>query len=238
MQRLMTLLSSALVLVCAQGISTVSHAQTDPAVNSLVAGAKALQFEINSDFDITSFQGTVISYKVQTSSRSATRIGLSVSLTGVDFVETELFDVGDISIPIKDNRQFMRLSIQRVFYRTPAERSGFFWGFGSLVSFRRSETESNVRNATSNELTIVTADFRRWSAGAAVLAGVEVFLFKRVSLLGEYELDIVYSHSKNTLSHRSFSNGTLAGGFDEEIITKRWALAAERVKFGVSVYFL
>ena len=232
---------SSFALVFILSCPTYAQGQTDQAKNSLVAGAKALQFEIDSDFDITSFQGSVISYKVHSSSGSATRIGLSLSLTGDDLSEFGLQADGSSRIPTKKNQQFVGFVLQRVFHTSTAERTSFFWGLGFVGSFLRSETESSSRTTTpagENEVTKRMANLTEWSGGASVLAGVEVFLGERVSLLGEYRLDLIYTRTDMSFRGERFLDGSLRSGFEDANIIERWDLAAQPVKFGISVYFL
>lgn len=71
------------ILVFCTGFGTV-YAQTDelPKIdtkNSLLKGAWALQFQINNNFSVSSFQGSTLSAKRHFSNKKAMRFGVSLS---------------------------------------------------------------------------------------------------------------------------------------------------------------
>jgi hypothetical protein len=72
-----------LAALCAAGAAARAQETTGlPFESPLAGGRKALQFAVTQGFQLNSFSGSVLSYKVQRSPRSAVR--LSLSLFGED----------------------------------------------------------------------------------------------------------------------------------------------------------
>jgi hypothetical protein len=75
-----------------------------------------------------------------------------------------------------------------------------------------------------------------WSAGLSAVMGVEWFLRKNLSLLAEYGTLIKYTHNKRTTTF--INNDPLRSQItQEEVVSKRFAINDQAVKFGISLYF-
>ena len=90
----------------------------------LKAGTKALQFQIQNDFLLRSFDGSTISIKKQKSSDRAYRLGLTVSADLSNRDESQTSFSGTSNGIVEDlNSQDIHLSLQKLFYTTAANRA-------------------------------------------------------------------------------------------------------------------
>jgi hypothetical protein len=160
-----------LAVVAIAGLSNPVLAQN----NSLRDGAWALQFAVDDNFMLESFQGATISAKHHYSDATALRYGLTL-----DFL-SETDEGGD-----DENELSVALATQYLMYPTVDrgrnDRVHLFWGFGPEVAFMRTENETTE------------ATDRTWRGAVTVLVGGEWFVHRRVSLTGEYSTSLFYAN--------------------------------------------
>ncbi|MBW6457952.1 MAG: hypothetical protein K0B52_02200 [FCB group bacterium] len=196
--------------------------------------SQCLQFKIGSNFSLSSFSGSTISYKKHTSENRAYRIGISLSgrirnqLYLLDHVTDSLdqrqtSDRNDLSIGL--SAQFLKY--------LPFKHSYFYYGYGPSLSYsstlRKSlweyfltgewEAPSDETIGTVNEINI----------GISWLAGVEIFITRAVSIHGEYSQGLFYLYSQYKYS----------GNPDRDVIERisHLGLSAGGARIGCSFYF-
>lgn len=198
---------------------SVSYAQKADSVQVLQPGAQALQFQITDDFNLSSFSGTLISYKRQISDRVATRIGVSFNgfIRGKNFTnqtnETDALGMGFN----------LGLSYTWMHYLNPDAVITFYYGYGPGVNigYQKRDTEFNDRS-------VMLKETRLGIAGLAY-AGVEWFFHESMSIHAEYSASVRFNYIRR---ERESING-----FEPVASTKSISLGGDGVRFGISVYF-
>ena len=192
----------------------------------------ALQFQIDRDFTLSAFQGTILSAKYQVSVQNAFRLGVSGDLAkssekdneeGPSYYregseeESSMYDIG--------------LTFQYLRYPNPTNRILVFYGIGpfwryTTDSYSFAYTEEDDESEDKRESTRKT-----WRLGVAGVMGVEWFVTRDISLLGEYGIQAGYYSRKSSWEEEDYFEGT------DEIKRSRVFLEPSSVKFGLSVYF-
>ncbi len=188
------------------------EAQESKQVNSLKKGNWAIQFQINDNFSLSSFQGSSISAKYHFSNKKALRFGLTLSGGFSD-------KNGDVLIESSTNNQNIGISTQYTIYPAVNKEVNFFFGFGPNVVLVHTNTESKYQNTQTN------IEDTHWSIGVSGIVGVEWFVKRSISFLAEYSSSFNYNSDKRKDSH------------DNESHTKSYDLNSKSVKFGLSLYF-
>ncbi len=198
--------------------------------NSLEKGKKALQFGVNSNFTLGSFQGSAISIKKHNSDGSAWRFGMSLYLDfgGIGhsrWTEDSLIvdDNGD------DNSQKIGLDLQKIFYPNREAEVNIYYGLGPTLVFENSKRQSYAYSS----MDIRTKTDKAWRVGGRVLVGAEWFATKNISLMAEYSSSLLYRYRKTTQETR-YDNGSVDG---TEYSSDALQFASSYVRFGLSAYF-
>ena len=197
--------------------------------NSLKKGAWALQFTVDRNFSLTSFQGSTFTIKKHTSDAIAYRLGISTSFEygEQDFTST----YGDTSYGSSgENRRVLQFgfNLLRVKYTSTQKAVNFFWGLGPRADYTYNK---NVYPNYANESRLEKT--QSWSAGLSGVLGVEWFAIPSISLLAEYSSSIVYKYSKQT----SITDYNSAPDRFYENAQGSVGVSNSGVRFGLSAYF-
>ncbi len=168
------------------------------ATTSLLAGEKidtkgtwALQFGLESDVRLTSFQGTTLSLQKVTMGEAVWRMGLGLSLTTQDReTEQSTEDSSYISSSEDNSSSSVSLTIQRLFKLSSSTRIHPYVGIGPLARLNGSSRESDSHNNPTRK-----QEYDSWSLGARTIFGAEWFVTGYLSLLAEYTLDATFDSS-------------------------------------------
>jgi hypothetical protein len=184
--------------------ATAVAAQTPPVAaparaNSLAPGAWAVQFQVENDFTLEPFNGTMISLKRQFTSHSALRLGVGLDLSATDedeYVATSIDDTLAASRSLDDDveNQVFRLDLLYVRYPDPAAAVNWYWGAGPSMRYQHNESTSNGLYDDSRAITYHSQS-ESWSLGALGCLGAEWFAGKNVSLHAEYYVTLYYTES-------------------------------------------
>jgi len=228
-----------LLLICAFATITASAQTADKQrANSLVDGAWALQFEIDEDLDLKSFEGTTISLKKHTGDGSAWRLALNLSFRFDDDEHSSTTD-GEPSGTTRDtegNRQSIGILVNRIKYPNPNAEVNFFYGFGPKLAYSHSEYTTISIWTTDTRSSESCTSTNSFSVGVVGVIGVEWFATKSISLLGEYGSALMVSKSKTTNETTWYEDYPTrrSGNEDKDSGISFGALA---VRLGLSVYF-
>lgn len=224
-----------------------SFAQTDnPERQYLSDSSSALQFQIGSNFTLSSFQGSTISYKYHLSRTSALRGGLSLDLSSGDredgtdnFANDTIYSISNGNTDSKSFR--IQIRMQYIYYFNPGSKFLLYTGAGPLFGYEKTNYKNEtITNVPGFAPAMSIADQKRSSsyAGISGLLGVEWFASSGISLSAEYGLDIRYIWDKENQeqkrsqisypNYRTVSSSKLTG----------WQIYGNSVKFGLSVYFM
>lgn len=177
--------------------------------------SRALQFQISEDF-LSSFTGSVISYKWHLSADEARRLGVSLNAS---YLARELTSTPGNNNTANSSNINISVVFSWMYYINPDAVIKFYYGYGPALSFGYGESQIESPNGTKREVTNT-----RYSIAALGYAGVEWFFLPSMSLHAEYRASISVS-SINEEGERSESEGT------------NFRLGGNGVLFGLSVYF-
>ena len=198
----------------------------------LNGGTKALQFQIQNDFLLRSFDGTTISLKKQKSSDRAYRLGLTIDASITDDNQSST-NAGGTSTNDQDaNSQNVAILLQKVFYTHPTNRTYAYFGVGPTGSVARSKSSGTATN-TSGAVVKTSSLGRTWAAGLTGSFGVEWFAYRSISFLAEYNTSAVISW----LKQRSETSPTGGPVSIQETKRTTYHLSDDGVRFGLAVYF-
>jgi hypothetical protein len=212
----------------------------DARANSLYPGSWSLQFQITDEIGLKPFNGMIVSAKRHFSEHSALRLGLHFDVDWDDGAGTGRHEVEDTLADWYDSgshKEYQEFTIDLSYlnYPSPGSYVNLFWGVGPLVSFYRSEANSDEEDP--NYGTTARRDYSRsWDIGALGLIGAEWFLAKRFSFHSEYRASVIYG--------RAFAESARVRSYPGDITTRTversesdgWALDGN-VILGLSVYF-
>ncbi|HEX2869348.1 MAG TPA: hypothetical protein VHO03_20055 [Ignavibacteriales bacterium] len=239
-------LIAVVLFVAFTSLQLNAQTQTSSSEN-LSDSSKALQFQIASNFTLTSFQGTVFSYKHHLSRNTALRIGLSIGLGGQnrDGETTGFYVERDSVFPVSNNGTdrtgaSIQLTAQHIWYFNPASKVLLFGGAGPLAGYdyNYEKTESILGSAGSSPMISNNeTKSKQWSFGISGVMGVEWFVSKGISLSAEYGLQANYywwdSEGTGTYTNSSFDHITQKANTS----VKGWNLSGNYAKLGLSLYF-
>lgn len=196
-------------------------------------GRFALQFQINENFSLSSFQGTIFSGKYNFSPRNAVRLGISINFGDLESDETSsrtdtnLVTTGES----KHNSFNIIFKTQYIYTMSITNNIGFFVGAGPFLEYFKAESEAKWDTNIINSLRTYSSD--RIGIGMDLINGVEWMFTGNMSLSAEYGLKFTYltSEDKRTTSD-SIGNGAI-----EESNNKVFSITGNHINFGITVYF-
>jgi hypothetical protein len=214
-------------------LAPLGYAETDTDLD----GAKALQFEITDNFNLSAFQGAAISLKKHTSNSFAWRLGLDLNLQVSDQESASERDYEAYAESIRDeNSQIINLRLQGLFYPHHTAGIRLFYGFGPVFGFSHRKSVKVEERIEYNRITENTSKLNTWKAGLTGVLGVEWFPAKRISLLAEYVSEFTYEYMKSTSESVAMVPDDIFST-KSETINKNVRFYPAQVRFGLSVYF-
>jgi len=196
--------------------------------------SQCLQFQIGSNFNLGSFQGSTISYKKHISNSRAYRVGISISGKIEDRID---FDNSDTdSLDFRQITDYDNLGIEltgQYLKYLKHKYSYFYYGYGPKVIYSRAYQKYYSEDYITGDWER-SSDLRKYygysiQVGLELVAGVEVFLTNSISIHGEYSEDISYK--------RTWSKQPYTGNDYRTININEYSLDFGGVKFGCSFYF-
>ena len=199
-------------------------------------GRCALLFQVGSNFTLQSFNGATLAFKYQMNKRSALRFGVTLngSSNTDDFNYT--FSNPDTMINGNEKRQSYGISITALYlyYNRIIRDVAVYCGGGPLLGLTYSR--DNQLYATNNQPNRDNKS-NGYNAGLSFVGGVEWYLTKNISLLGEYGFSAGYNYSINHYNVEMVpANTTYINSFRTEKISG-YSFGGSTVRLGVSVYF-
>lgn len=222
----------AISLLC---ISCIFSQKTDSTKTMhFKKGDKALQFKVSSLFSISSFQGSVFSFKKHYSPEKAVRIGLSITSDYEDLAGDD-HDLDDSTvIDLVSKRNYISLAIvsQFITYKENSNNMFLYYGIGPNISLLYAiRNNKRIREELNQDEYIYFTDDRSISIGVSGVIGVEWFYNNNISFLAEYAPSFSFGYKYNKevrFSNYNNNDGLLKGTFIK---------AASSAKMGISFYF-
>lgn len=201
-----------------------AHAQGNDKVHSFGKGSRALQFQINNNFSLSSFSGSAFSYKRQISENRAHRISLGI--------QNLLINLSEPDSPNEEESLNFDSNISTSFtwmnYLYPENDIKFYYGYGPGLHFGYQTSENEDVNIKTTQTTF------NWGISGYGYSGVEWFFHPSISLHAEYRALI-------RADFRTRENSILNKQTDDENTNKFkgniLSLSGNGVRFGLSVYF-
>ena len=193
-------------------------------VDNIKKGSFALQFKVNENFKITDFNGALISAKYHYSKSAGIQFGFEIN-SSRDKSEYNIMAAPDYST---DERIIeICMLIQHILYIKKKASSGLYWGIGPF--FNLSNIKERYIEYTSPDDSF-SRDYRNKVIGIGITNsfGVEIYIWKNLSLLAEYNLSLKYEYEKK-------HDFIIPPG--ERIKNHFWTLKSDEIKVGFSVYF-
>ncbi len=224
------------IILCSFFANTI-YGENQNLTNSIQKGAKALQFQIDKDFTLSSFQGSLISYKWNSSDKTAWRIGLNLDAEKQECSSDNTYQDTLIS-ESDDNRKSCGIGIttQYVIYPYPEKNIQLYYGIGPIANYNYGKIKQKQICIIGPDERVISTTSKRisWSVGASLIAGLEWFVKKNISIHAEYGISLKYEKYKET-SHEKYSDSSDERKMSDS--SKRYLLNPMKVRFGLSVYF-
>jgi hypothetical protein len=207
--------------------------------SSLLAGEKintegmwALQFGIEAETRLTSFQGTALSLQKTTNAGAIWRMGLGMNFFTQNRESEQSDEDSSYVISTDDNGSTtISFTLQRLFKLSSSTRIHPYVGIGPLVSYSHNSSEHIAPLQPIDERSNDS-----WALGARTVFGAEWFVTSYLSLLGEYSLDASYGWAKSKHT-RTYDT---SGGFETfvtETKTNSFKVSPGSTRLAVSLYF-
>lgn len=206
------IISSFFLFALLLSLPQLSFAQS---AEALTGDAEALQFRVTPNFQLSSFQGTLLSYKWHTSPSNAYRVGASFALQSQD---TQFTD-DDTDPPVQSN-QSIGLRGQYLTYLGGESDIEPYYGVGPQLSYSRQAQEDPAGNSVTQST---------FEIGVNGAAGVEWFVWSNVSFTAEYGASLEYISEGQT--------NDPANGDESSASRSQWRLGGNGILFGLSAYF-
>jgi len=220
------LLSSFLLIILLHTNSIAQETETHK-------GLYAFQFQISSNFTLSSFQGTVLSGKYNFTENDAVRLGLSINQNNQSRNSLIIYNnpLTTSSNIIDNAKNTYEIILQ--YLRNNYLRNNFNFYYGGGPSFQYSHNRNKNYMAGQN-YTEYTDRFR--SFGITALAGIEWYFNESMSLSAQYGLTYYYYEDVY-----NSDNGTNIIEIIQQSSTKNktsgFQINPNSVLFGLTIYF-
>ncbi len=180
------------LILAALLISTCFSQSSDTVGYSLEKGSWSLQFQVGNDFQLTSFDGVIVSLKYHFTPKFAFRFGAGMNLSSNDIQITDFeYSTGEFfDEPVSKSVRDFLLTTYFLLYPKPNALFKIFFGIGPRGTYAFSHDEG----FNTNIIKIIRED-EIWSAGLNGIFGVEWFPTGYLSLFGEYSVYGTYGKS-------------------------------------------
>jgi opacity protein-like surface antigen len=225
-----------ILLLC--NIFSLSNAQTLPD-SSKVFGDHSMQFRVYDFISLSSFKGTLLSYKHHTSDESAFRFGVSLRFQKYNTEESiERTHIDSVFLDQDRDHNYASIEIMAEYikYFNPRDEVKVFMGIGPRVEFSIKNFDTDDVSAYGYSYTNIHKN-NRYEFGLTFSYGLEWFFMKSMSLHAEYGFNLSYFYDEyKTENVRVYSDFTT---WNENRETKQNGFEFDDTGaiLGLSVYF-
>lgn len=209
--------------------------------SSRVFKSNSLQFNVYNFVSLSSFKGSMLSYKYHRSDKTAYRVGVGVRARSWDeevsrdefYIDTTMFD---------EDRDRLIVSIDFVVeylrYFSVHKDIKIFAGFGPVASFDiNQQNNKKISGSGTDSNSDYKSTIDHYDFGLSFSYGLEWFFRKNMSLHAEYGFNLTYFIDNYTKTiYTIYTDGSILNVDDSE---KRHgiAIADHGALLGLSVYF-
>ena len=242
-------ISLIISLLCGLCVSLLYSQEETQNINSLKAGAWALQFGVGGNFTLSSFQGTSIAAKYHFTNRTAVRAGVTLygaigDGTSSNSSEQGATNMSSGSSGSSSNSVTTILNIQYLWYLNSSAPVQFYLAIGPSIAYSHTSSDEDGTAINSYASSYVTRStsvnrFNQFAIGASGAAGVEWFPATWISLRAEYSEGIKYQWSSAKSTHTTTNSlpDVPVSTLSTSTTGKGWALNDQGVSFGLNIYF-
>lgn len=201
--------------------------------NSLTKGSWAVQFQVGSNFTLSSFENVIISLKTHFSPKLALRFGVGVNAYYndrlFDFIENYNTYTGS-NIPLNNNDLRITLLAKMLYYFNPKSTINIFAGLGPIGTYSNSRSEYFQIEGRKTYRT-----YYSWDAGLNGVLGCEYFPLHFLSIFAEYSVSATYGESTEKVYSENYYTKEVRDYYKYE--TKNLIFTGNTVRMGLSLYF-
>lgn len=201
----------------------------------------ALQFQISSNFTLSTFSGSTLSLKRKLSDHTSLRFGLGINSTIYDAdwgINSSIDEEATNESDDNETKYSFDLSALYLWNTKIKNEVSAYYGIGPSLGYsyyKRSQgntnTSSNHKSSTINNYTSNVLGF-----GTIGALGVEWYVRENISILAEYSAAITYNfQSENKDSNQSYNSSNISQR--EERRTDNFRFSSLGAKLGVAIYF-
>ncbi len=208
-------------------LSSAAFGQSDSVV--FAKGLKSLQFSVADFIQLSSFQGSLISYRVFRSDKSATRIGITANGNHVNnnhkytsipvdtskYERHDKFSEAHVSLYVLRQNYFKKSGILNMYYTL-----GMVTGFDHSYYNDRRQNYFYSRNMAS--------------IGPVASVGFEWMFYKNFTLSAEYMSEGRFSYGKEREQHGNYGQDT---NYRRDATIDSYSFFSKGVLFGLSAFF-
>lgn len=208
--------------------------------------SRAIQFRINDNFNLSSFQGSVISYKKHITEQNAYRIGISLSKNFQSEEGNKYYDLwskdtlyNDTESSINNIHKKWGFAIMAQWLKYSESNYGIFTFFGvgpkATYTYFYSENETRSLDSSWTDLNYHVIESNIINIGMTCTLGVEWFFRNNMSLHSEYLT--TYTLGKRKYSIEDINEDYLRKRVTKEKTETPINSLSSSVEFGLSIYF-
>ena len=200
-----------------------------------------LQFSIEDNFKLSSFNGTTIALKKQFSEKSAMRLELSMNFDARDVdskIDTNNNYADEYLIDDKYDSHYTSLNSYYMFESPRPNNITLYFGMGPKFSYSR-----RIHDYTKNPqleygyITKIKTDSKSFGYGLSSIFGVEWNFYKNFALNAEYGLSMTYSTDKDISTAKRIYDSEITEIEKTTDDGKSFRISNKPVKLGLAVYF-
>jgi hypothetical protein len=215
---------------------TSNFAQTKDSTiqkNSLRKGIWGVQFQIGSNFTLSSFENVIVSLKTHFSPKFAVRFGVGVNANSSDQTldyKEYYYGYTGTDIPTNNNSLNIMILAKVLYYFNPKSSINLFIGFGPIGTYSHYYNErfylDGYKEYTENN---------SWGGGLNGVLGCEIFPLRFLSIFAEYSVTATFDKRTSNDSVEDYYTRVVEEFYN--VKSTNFNLTGNTVRFGLSLYF-
>jgi hypothetical protein len=206
----------------------------------------SIQFQIGGLLNLSSFQGTLISYKYQVSDNFGFRFGIGIifddNKNDIDekYTTTANPDSHLSQINSSDNNYRYILLSQFIYYFNPLKKIKSYAGVGPYFSYNSLINDQNKIIYVTSEYEYEENNKRdafTYQIGISAAYGFEWFFYDNMSLIAEYGLLFFYYKTETKDTNQTILTEPMVLTQTRDRKIDGWRFEDSKVKLGLSIYF-
>jgi len=226
-------------LLSSNSIAQTGDIVTEEKVNYLEKDKWAIIFEVGTYINTQAFESYSLSSKFHLSSSIAVRVGLGFNYTKNDATENITSGQFSKNYPADTKKISFQSSAHLIFYPISKTPVVMFVGVGPAYKYNESEsgyTYVSISTLYGSSEHINSSKSKTWKAGVNVVLGAEWFVYKQISIMGEYNMSALFGKTNNidktTNVSTQYGTTETQDNRDGDVTEYKFNI----VRLGVSVY--